>query len=285
MELLLMGLIVIDPRIGRAAMSSLQSTSTWTAQPRGNLAGPTISRTATFTPVPIVTIHTADALQGTSSPTNTPDPVLAILVSGGLTFTGPLSNDQQISLYRASLNYVEASVQDSLRLAREVNAVSYGDPSNTCGPLAIAILRDARLISDDITPHDYWLLNPFIDHDRKILERTFPIAQFEHVTIPTPINKIDWHVFALTPGDFMYIKHGSWGNFDHMLTVTRVDDGLRAYTVTNHSTAAGFIIDEALLYDPNDRNIGLFSEWTRQEFATAGSTGYGGFELWRRRQP
>jgi len=36
-----------------------------------------------------------------------------------------------------------------------------------------------------------------------------------------------------------------------------------------------------MLYDPADPHAGIFSTWTRQQFATLGSTGFAGFEVWR----
>lgn len=66
-----------------------------------------------------------------------------------------------------------------------------------------------------------------------------------------------------------------------MLVVTRVDSLGRAYSVTNYNTEQGFIIDEALLYDPADSNAGLFSQWTEKQFAKLGSTGFAGYEVWR----
>jgi hypothetical protein len=66
-----------------------------------------------------------------------------------------------------------------------------------------------------------------------------------------------------------------------MLVVTRVDSQGRAYSVTNYNTEQGFVINEALLYDPADSNAGLFSQWTEKQFQKLGSTGYAGFEVWR----
>jgi hypothetical protein len=280
-----MGLVLVNPGIAMAAIGALgpngtlaamPTSSTWPASPTGTS---TVAFTATFTPIPTM------LPRETITATSTPDPIEAMLDSGNLIFAGPLSNDQQILLYESSLYYVKPTIEDSLRLARQINGVSYGNPSNTCGPLAIAIMQDAGLVSNDITPHDFWLLNPFLADDRKKLERAFPPDQFDHLINLTPINQIDWRAFSLEPGDFLYIKHGSWGNFDHMLVVNRVDNGLRAYAVTNYNTQDGFIINEALLYDPADRSAGLFHEWTKQEFAALGSTGFGGFELWRIRKP
>jgi hypothetical protein len=67
------------------------------------------------------------------------------------------------------------------------------------------------------------------------------------------------------PGDFVYIYSGTQGNFEHMLVVNRVDYQGRAYSVTNYNTEKGFIIDEVLLYDPNDPTVGIFEQWAKRE--------------------
>jgi hypothetical protein len=95
------------------------------------------------------------------------------------------------------------------------------------------------------------------------------------------IDQEDWLTNPLLPGDFVYLYAGTGGNFEHMLVVTRVDSQGRAYSVTNFNTDQGFIINEALLYDPADPNAGLFSQWTEKQFAKLGSTGYAGYEVWR----
>jgi hypothetical protein len=219
------------------------------------------------------------------TPTGTPDAVQSTINAGGLIFTGPLSNDKQIALYRASLHYAQMTVQDSKRISKEINGVGYGDPSNICGPLAIAILRDAGLMTPKVSPHDFWLLNPVIPHDQEILERAFPADKYEYTKTLTPLNKMDWNQSPLVPGDFLFIWHGSWGNFDHMLVVNRVDSNLRTYAVTNFGTSSGYVISEAMLYDPADPNAGLFHNWTKVRDQVLGSTGYGGFELWRLKSP
>jgi hypothetical protein len=70
-----------------------------------------------------------------------------------------------------------------------------------------------------------------------------------------------------------------------MLVVTRVDKFGRAYSVTNHATPEGFVIDEVMLYDPGNPGFGKFSEWTNRQNNKLGTTGFGGFELWRLTQP
>ncbi len=198
-------------------------------------------------------------------------------------FTGPLTNDEQINLYKAAMYYSRDDAADSQRVAQQINGVGYGDPSNICGPLAIAILRDAGLLPATIVPHDFWLLDPYASTDSQRLNATFPFEWFSYIKTLTPINKMDWRASPLVPGDFLFIWHGSGGNFDHMLVVSRVDKDLRTYAVTNFGTPKGFVIEEAMLYDPSDPNAGLFHTWTKEQNAILGSTGFGGFELWRKR--
>ncbi len=242
--------------------------------------------TFTYTATPSLAIVQSDTPDSNIPATSTPDAVQSTINNGGLIFTGSLSNDQQIALYTASLNYVQPTVYDSIQKAKEINGVGYGDPSNICGPLAIAIMQDAGLLNKtDLVPHDFWLLNPLASVDEKLLERAFPSNRFLHTKFTTPLNRINWRVFPLQPGDFLFIWHGSGGNFDHMLVVTRVDSNLHAYTVTNYGTPQGFVIAEALLYDPTDPNVGIFHTWTQERNAILGSTGFGGFELWRPYSP
>ncbi len=244
-----------------------------------------LSPTSMVAPTAESTMLPAGTSTVSTSPTSTPDAVQLALANGGLTFTGPLSNAQQIALYRSSLNYVRSNAHDSRRLAKEINGVGYGDPSNICGPLAIAIMRDAGLIDNGTSPHDFWLLNPLATTDQQLLRRVFPSSRYLYTKLSTPINKMDWQSFPLEPGDFLFIWHGSGGNFDHMLVVNRVDANLRPYAVTNYGTSDGFVIAETLLYDINDPEAGIFHTWTKEREAILGSTGFGGFELWRLRSP
>jgi hypothetical protein len=201
--------------------------------------------------------------------------------SGALFVTGALTEAQQIRLYEASLKYIARTPQDGRRVAQEINGVEYGYADNTCGPLSMAILRDAGLVSAGIVPHDYWLLNPFLASDRQFLLDTLPPEHFKHLVFHDWMRDFDWQEFPLLPGDFIYIHAGGGGNFDHMLVVTRVDDGLRAYSVTNYRGPDGFVIDEVLLYDPRDPDVGIFDVWSGRAQAPSGSTGFGGFEVWR----
>jgi hypothetical protein len=245
---------------------------------------PTVTAAATLTPAPSPTplpTFTPTAIPPTPTLTNTE----RMIQDGSLSFAGPLSNVDQIRLYEASLQYIATFAADARRVSKLINGVGYGDPTNICGPLAIAIMRDAGALPPETVPHDFWLLDPLQVSGHQLLRAAFPSERYDYTKTITPINKMDWHAFPLVPGDFIFIWHGSGGNFDHMLVVTRVDKDLRTYAVTNYGTADGYILNEAMLYDPNDPSAGLFHTWTRERNAILGSTGFGGFELWRLRVP
>lgn len=196
----------------------------------------------------------------------------------------PLNGEEQAQLQAAARAFISTDYYIIKAYGEEINGVGYGHPSNICGPLSIAILQDAHILSRNVIPYDFWLLNPDVYENRLRLAETFPEERFESWRDKRPLNKIDWTEFPLMPGDFLYLFSGSRGNFEHMLVVTRVDENGRAYTVTNYKTEEGFVITEALLYDPNDPGEGLFYEWTAREKALLGSTGFEGFQLWRLRE-
>jgi hypothetical protein len=213
--------------------------------------------------------------------TLTPTPVFIdpTLITGN-----PLTGEEQAQLHVAAFAYVSTDYATLKANGEEINGKGYGHPSNICGPLSIAILQDAHILSRDVVPYDFWLLNPDVYENRVRLAETFPEERFEVWRDKRPLNEISWTAFPLMPGDFLYLFSGSRGNFEHMLVVTRVDEAGRAYSVTNHQTEEGFIVTEELLYDPNSPGEGLFYQWTEREKALLGSTGFNGFQLWRLRE-
>jgi len=240
-----------------------------TAQPTGTPL-PTTTSTLTLTPTPTATLTTAQLLQA----------------AGEIAAVGPLSDTERLlHLFDAASRYVAPSTTESRAMGELINGAGYGSPSLICGPLSAVILRDVGLIPADTSPHDFWLLNPKLPPDRALLNTTFPPGQFEHIVDKNPLNRINWLLTPLYPGDFLYIEEGTGGNFDHMLVVSRVDSQGRAFAVTNFSTSTGFVINEALLYDPSGFHEGLFDRWTEKPNALSGSTGFGGYELWRLRGP
>lgn len=275
-SLLITGMIYASPsHISLSTMTEIESPTGDTSTLTVSIPTALPTLTATVTPTFIIPFTRAPR------ETETLDPIQAMIRSGQLSFAGPLSVEQQKALYETSLNYIAPTSAQSLLLAKELNNVRYGNPSNTCGPLAIAIMQDARLLGANINPHDFWLLNPNRDGDRALLNRVFPANYYEDIRFRTSLNKFDWQSFPLVPGDFLYIYSGTGGNFDHMLVVSRIDNSLRTYAVTNINTSDGFIIVEVMLYDPNDPTKGIFHSWTETQYAILGSTGFGGFEVWR----
>ena len=205
-----------------------------------------------------------------------------MVANGEIAIVGPLTREEQISLYESSLFFLAPTYSQSRKMSGLVNQLRFSDPSTTCGPLSVAILQKAGILNEFLIPHDFFLINPDVEKDRAIIESAFPREHFSDTRYKVRIDQVDWIANPLMPGDFVYIYAGTGGNFEHMLVVNRVDIQGRAYSVTNYNTEErGFIIDEALLYDPSDRNAGLFSLWTEKQFAELGSTGYAGYEVWR----
>ena len=195
-----------------------------------------------------------------------------------------LTISQRQRLFDASLKYIAPTADDGVRMARSLKFVKDdGDPTNVCGPLSMAILRDAGIVDPYVKIKSFWLLNP--KESRKLLDQTFPSDRYDHYRFSTPLQQMDWESFPLKAGDFLYLYAGPGGTFEHMLVVNRVDDEGRAYSVTNHATPDGFVIDEVLLYDPTHPGNGKFYEWTDRRNNKLGTTGLGGFELWRLSKP
>ncbi len=229
--------------------------------------------TPTFTPTlpPVV-----------STPTLQPRPT-ATSVSPEPPEDDILTRAQKERLYQASLAYLSPTQEDALAVVAKLNYVQYAHPSNMCGPLAIAELRDAGLLSRYTDLHDFWQLRP--DRQSEIIARTFPADRFEHFRFTQSIRDFDFKTFPLKAGDFLYIYAGDQGTFEHMLTVTRVDEQGRAYTVTNLNTQPDpyyYVIKEVMLYDPGQPGVGQFYEWTDETTNNwIGLTGFGGFDVWR----
>ncbi|MCP4139951.1 MAG: hypothetical protein GY755_06625 [Chloroflexi bacterium] len=207
---------------------------------------------------------TASATQTQISPKFTPTPVPFVWLGA------------------ISLQYLASNEADATIIANSLGYLPYNaHPSNMCGPLAAVILRDGSVISADTNLNDFWLLNPRTESD--ILARLFPENRFERIEIRTSLAQYDFAENPLFVGDFLYLYAGPNGNFDHMLTVTRIDEKGRAYTLTNLNTDDGYIIDEFMLYDPNATGEGLFYRWNDRDYAHLGLTGSGGFDIWRLR--
>lgn len=198
---------------------------------------------------------------------------------------GALSWAQEARLYQASLKFLADNEDDATVIVRD--QIDYLEslaehPSLVCGPLSAVILRDAGLLPPDVDLHGFWLLNPRLRPSQIILETYFPPERYEWYRFDQSTAKFDFNAFPLLPGDFLYLYAGINGTFEHIITVTRVDEEGRAFTVTNLDTEEGFVIRELMLYDPNDPGVGQFYDWMNREInGMLGMTGDGGFDLWR----
>lgn len=178
------------------------------------------------------------------------------------------------------MRYQADTEAEAIRVAKDLAYVQGdGHPASMCGPLSAAILRDAWLLNPYIDLHEFWLLNP--REQLQVLEKIFPPDRFEWHRVTESIRTFDFKTFPLKAGDFLYLYAGDPGTFEHMLTVSRVDDQGRAYSVTNYETETGFYIGERVLYDPQNPGEGQFYIWTDRKYAQIGMTGFGGFQLLR----
>jgi len=197
-----------------------------------------------------------------------------------------LTASQKEHLHEAALKFVADSEKEAIQVARSLNYLKNdGHPASVCGPLAVAILREAGLVSKYVDLHDFWLLNPRDSRNMKILERTFPRDEFTWFQSTESTAEFDFKAFPLQAGDFLYLYAGDPGSFEHMLTVSRVDEEDKAYTVTNFDTPEGYVIREVMLYDPAQPRTGKFYDWTNRKNYRLGLTGFGGFSLWRFAKP
>jgi len=252
--------------------------------------------TVTNTPIPATTTSLPANSTVSHLPTKTDElPLETSLPSATPTTTptatprGALSWNQEVRLYEASLKFLAENEDDAIIMVRDQidYLESIGEhPSLVCGPLSAVILRNAGLLPPEVDLHGFWLLDPRLRPSQIILETYFPPDHFEWYQFDTSTTEFDFETFPLLPGDFIYLYSGINGTFEHMLTVSRVDEVGRAYTVSNLATGDGFVIRELMLYDPNDPGVGQFYDWMNREINVwLGMTGDGGFDLWRPMAP
>lgn len=242
-----------------------QATNTSTASPTAS-ATPTPTETPTLTPSP------------------TPIPSTA---------TPTFQQQREAGLYAASLHYLANTAEDADLIARKIDFASgpHESADNACGPITVAIMRDAGYLPEDANPHDMWLLCPREEipecHGLDTLrQKFFPETDYDYIRIEESVGAYDWARNPLQPGDWLYlfVRKGisKFDGFDHMLVVTRVDEHGRAYSVTNINKGDGFVIQEELLYDPRRPSQGLFAELTNDKLRKElGMTGTAGFLLVR----
>lgn len=200
--------------------------------------------------------------------------------------TNPVLSSEQAQLLReVSLRYVAKDYPRAVEIARSIDFIRNSeieDPSNICGPLSIAILRDANLLANPTDIADFWLPNPLLPANT-LFEKAFPKSIYDWIVVEESIDKVDFKQFPLLAGDVVFLRSGARGSFGHMLVVTGKGEEGEAYSVTNVNSPEGFIIDEVALYNPGRPGQGQFYDWTNPAKEKLGLTGFGGFFLWRLR--
>ncbi|MDH3942785.1 MAG: class A beta-lactamase-related serine hydrolase [Anaerolineae bacterium] len=194
-----------------------------------------------------------------------------------------LSQAQKDRLFSVSMQFTANTEEKGIEIAKGLGfAGEFSHPSNMCGPLAMGILRDAGLVSQYVDLHEFWNMDPRPSEDERLMELTFPQEDYLWYRTETPIDQFDFNEFPLFTGDFVYLYAGDAGTFEHILVVTRVDELGRAFTMTNYRNEdQEYLIEELMLYDPNNPGEGRFFYWTDRSNADTGITGFGGFQLWR----
>lgn len=232
---------------------------------------------ATMTPTEIpATVEPTKTPTATPEPTATPTPL-------------PTPSPADV-LAENSFKFVAEWEDKADEVARAIGYIDGVNESaaNVCGPLSITQLRDAGWLPQSTDPHDAWLLCARDGEGdcvgiQTLKDNYFPPEYYDYTRVTTSVRDYDWVNNPLKPGDWLYL-YIIYRGFDHMITVTRVDDAGRAYSVTNINRGMGFEIHEELLYDPADPTTGIFQELTY--FPTRrklGMTGTGGFLLVRRK--
>lgn len=246
----------------------------------------TVAPSKTATPSPTAT----QTLPPTRTKTPTPLPPTP-------TATMTAKEKAEEKLWQASLDYLAFTPEEADQVARRIDFASgpHESADNACGPLTVALLKSGGYLPEEASEHDMWLLCPREDnpecHGLEILNREFfPKQEYDYIRVEESIGTYDWVENPLQPGDWLYlfVRKGisNYTGFDHMIVVTRVDEEGAAYSVTNINYGEGFVITEALLYDPEDPGVGLFYDLTDDHLRKElGMTGTAGFLLIRAKNP
>ncbi len=237
-------LAALAPVLAGCVNASALPEMTATVEPAASLTGIAPTTTA-IAPMPAIT----------STPTAAPTP-------------GPEEERKatlEARLAQTSQDFIALTPEAANEVAREIGFIDgvSESASNSCGPLSIAILKAAGLLPETASVHDVWLLNLRLDYSltHVLYQEYFPPQDYDYIWVEQSIRDYDFAANPLFPGDWLFLFTAGNG-FDHMLTVTRVDEAGAAYAVTNIDRGEGFIIAEEMLYDPNREGEGLFYELT-----------------------
>ncbi|MEK7070475.1 MAG: serine hydrolase, partial [Patescibacteria group bacterium] len=188
----------------------------------------------------------------------------------------------------AAKKFITNSQTETNKITQDVLGIFQGDGSNICGVLSVQILKEAGLIDQRVDPKNYWLLNPFIKSGEERLVSIFPKDKYTWDIFSQNIGSFDFKTYKLKAGDFLYLTGGT---FDHIVTISRVDEKGRVYAVTNlkngfitgNTDDKNFVIQEVLLYDSENPTLGMFYKWSDISNTKLGNTGASEFRIWSRK--
>ncbi|MCB2209637.1 class A beta-lactamase-related serine hydrolase [bacterium] len=229
-----------------------------------------IDSTARPTTTTMATTTIVEEVNSASIPTLTPTKIPTASTVATRTLTPEETREAALAarLAEVSRDFIALTPEESDQIAQKVGFIDgiNESASNSCGPVSIAILKAAGLLPVTTTVHDIWLLNMRKDFSlTKILyQKYFPPQEYDYIWVEQSIREYDFSANPLQPGDWLFLFTAGNG-FDHMLTVTRVDENGAAYSVTNIDRGDDFIIAEEMLYNPNQEGVGLFYEITDLE--------------------
>ena len=118
----------------------------------------------------------------------------------------PLSIEER--LYQASLKFIADTPEKAHLIAKEIDYLvgDSEDACNMCGPLSIAILKEAGLLPKEADVHDAWLLcareNREDCYGIETLEKNiFPPDEYEYIRVYESVRDYDFQSNPLLPGD------------------------------------------------------------------------------------
>ena len=233
---------------------------------------------------------TPTRIRETSIPSTTPQPTQTAPIQPTPTkdpLTGSVLNQNQLDrLAAAAAACISPDTASADATVGTMNFAAGANASLTHSLLSIAILQNAGLLSPYLPLNDLWLASPLPETNESIYKEAFPVERYEWKRDFTPMAEINYAVDPMMPGDLVYTFGG---DYEHMFTVSRVDEKGRAYTVQNVERGylnddpddTSFVIVETLLYDPALPGIGMVYEWADDFNRKLGLTGTEGYLRFR----
>lgn len=189
---------------------------------------------------------------------------------------------------------ISDNAQETMDNIAEYIGLKQQDGSIICGPLSAYLMQENGFLSEDLPAIKWLQMN---DYSKEwgvstlwMLEKYLPVEKYEWFETTESVSDFDFSNQPLEVGDLLYLKGYSVA---HWVTVTRVDDQGRVFAITNvqagyldesNKTDQTWLIQEVMLYDPQNPDAGQFDKWTdKYDYDGLHHIGEGGFRLWRLR--